>query len=153
MGRGEFIYFYFMDMCVFCLVCAPRMWDLQAVQKRASDPPGIRVTGSWEPLCGCWVLNHGPLEEMPVLFTAKPSLQPPALVSSDKEGLEAQGKCLIAQRNSDRGMKLLWSFVLFILPNLRTSILFYSFKIVHIIHCHYMIPHEMSTICVLIRTR
>ena len=99
------------------------------------------------------MLNPGPLEEMPVLFTAKPSLQPPTLVSADKEGLDAQGRCLISQRNSDLGAKLLWSFVLFILPNLRTSILFYSFKIVHIIHCHYTIPHEMSTIHVLIRTR
>ena len=26
-----------------------------------------------EPPCGCWELNRGPLEEQPVLLTAKPS--------------------------------------------------------------------------------
>lgn len=99
----------------------------------------------------CWVLNSGSLEEMPGLLATKPSLQ--TLVSANKESLEAQGKCLISQRNSNLDMKLLWSFVLFILPSLRTSILFYSFKIVHIIHCNYMISHKMLTIRVLIRIR
>ena len=45
---------------------------LQTQQKRASDP----ITDGCEPLCGCWDLNSGLLEEQPVLLTAEPSLQP-----------------------------------------------------------------------------
>ena len=41
--------------------------------KRASDFP---IDG-YEPPCGCWELNPGPLEEQPVLLTAEPSHQPP----------------------------------------------------------------------------
>jgi hypothetical protein len=36
-------------------------------QKRAIDGCGIGVTDSCEPLCGCWDLNSGSLEEQPVL--------------------------------------------------------------------------------------
>ena len=36
----------------------------QIDRKRASDPP---ITGDGEPLCGCWDLNSGPLEERAVL--------------------------------------------------------------------------------------
>jgi hypothetical protein len=43
-----------------------------ACQKRASD---LNSDGC-EPLCGCWELNSGPLEEQPVLLTAEPSPQP-----------------------------------------------------------------------------
>ena len=39
----------------------------------ALDP----ITDGYEPLCGCWELNSGPLEEQPVLLTAEPSFQPP----------------------------------------------------------------------------
>jgi hypothetical protein len=46
-----------------------------ACQKRVSDP----ITDGCEPLCGCWELNSGPLEEQTVLLTSEPSLQPPAL--------------------------------------------------------------------------
>jgi hypothetical protein len=45
---------------------------LQTHQKRASDP----ITDGYEPPCGCWELNSGPLEEQSVLLTAEPSLQP-----------------------------------------------------------------------------
>ena len=38
-------------------------------QKRASDP----ITDGFEPPCGCWELNSGPLEEQSVLLTAEPS--------------------------------------------------------------------------------
>jgi hypothetical protein len=41
-------------------------------QKRASD----LITDGCEPLCGCWGLNSGPLEEQSVLLTAEPSFQP-----------------------------------------------------------------------------
>ena len=34
------------------------------------------VTDGYEPPCGCWELNSGPLEEQSVLLTAEPSLQP-----------------------------------------------------------------------------
>jgi hypothetical protein len=41
-------------------------------QKRASDS----TTDGWEPSCGCWELNSGPLEEQPLLLTPEPSLHP-----------------------------------------------------------------------------
>ena len=41
-------------------------------QKRASD----LITDGYEPPCGCWDLNSGPLEEQLVLLTTEPSLQP-----------------------------------------------------------------------------
>jgi hypothetical protein len=44
----------------------------QTHQKRASDP----IIDGCEPPCGCWDLNSGPLEELSVLLTAEPSLQP-----------------------------------------------------------------------------
>jgi hypothetical protein len=41
----------------------------QTHQKRALDP----ITDVFEPPCGCWELNSGPLEEQSVLLTAEPS--------------------------------------------------------------------------------
>ena len=35
------------------------------------------VTDNCKPLCMCWELNLGPLEELPVLLTAEPYLQLP----------------------------------------------------------------------------
>jgi hypothetical protein len=34
------------------------------------------ITLHCKPLCGCWELNSGPLEEQSVLLNAEPSLQP-----------------------------------------------------------------------------
>jgi hypothetical protein len=34
------------------------------------------ITVGYEPPCGCWNLNSGPLEEQSVLLTTEPSLQP-----------------------------------------------------------------------------
>ena len=48
---------------------------LQTYQKKALNP----ITDGCEPLCGCWELNSGPLEEQSMLLTAEPSLQPPSL--------------------------------------------------------------------------
>ena len=45
---------------------------MHACQKRPSDP----IIDSCEPLCGCWELDSGPLEEEQELLTAEPSLQP-----------------------------------------------------------------------------
>lgn len=36
---------------------------------------GTTVRDNSELPCGCWELNSGPLEEQPVLLTAKPPLQ------------------------------------------------------------------------------
>ena len=57
-----FIYLVFIDLheCIY------------AGQKRAPD----LIIGGYEPPCGCWELNSGPLEEQPVLLTSEPSLQP-----------------------------------------------------------------------------
>jgi len=45
---------------------------MPAGQKRAPD----LIIGGYEPPCGCWELNSGPLEEQTVLLTSEPSLQP-----------------------------------------------------------------------------
>ena len=37
--------------------------------------PGTGVIDSCDLLCGCWELNSGPLEELPMLLTTEPSLQ------------------------------------------------------------------------------
>ena len=34
-----------------------------------------RIADSWELPCGCWELNSGPLEEIPVFLTAEPLLR------------------------------------------------------------------------------
>jgi hypothetical protein len=46
--------------------------SLQTHQKRVPDP----ITDGYDPPCGCWDLNSGPLEEQSVLLTAEPSLWP-----------------------------------------------------------------------------
>jgi hypothetical protein len=48
------------------------MNTLSCLQKRLSDP----ITDCCDPLCSCWDLNSGTLEEQPVLLTPEPSLQP-----------------------------------------------------------------------------
>jgi hypothetical protein len=50
-------------------------------QKKASD----LILKDYEPLCGCWKLNLGPLEEQSVLLTAEPSLQLSSLFSQTKK--------------------------------------------------------------------
>ena len=40
--------------------------------EEVSDP----ILDGFEPPCGCWDLNSGPLEEQSVLLTTEPSLQP-----------------------------------------------------------------------------
>jgi hypothetical protein len=52
-------------MCVHC-------YSLQTHQKRALDP----IADGYEPPCGYWELNSGPLEEQSVLLITKLSLQP-----------------------------------------------------------------------------
>ena len=43
---------------------------IPACQKTASYP----IIGGCEPPCGCWDLNSGPLEELPMLLTVESSL-------------------------------------------------------------------------------
>lgn len=64
---------------IFCLhiwLCyihaSSNLW--RSEQDIRSIRTGIR-SGS-RPLCGCWKLNSGALEEQPVLLTSEPSLQP-----------------------------------------------------------------------------
>lgn len=38
--------------------------------------PGTGVTDKCELPCGCWEMNPGPLEELPVLLTTEPCLEP-----------------------------------------------------------------------------
>ena len=69
--------YFLKKICLFvCLfVCLMYMSALSA-HIPCMPEEGIRSDGC-EPPCGCWELNSGPLEEQPVLLTAKPSLQPP----------------------------------------------------------------------------
>jgi len=46
------------------------------------------MTDGCEPLCGCWDLNSGPLEEQPALLTTEPSLQPKGKSSYNLLGLD-----------------------------------------------------------------
>jgi hypothetical protein len=59
-----------------CTTCALSPWGPEEDMR----PPGTGVTDGCELPCGCWKLNPGPLEEQPVLLTAKPSLQPQDLI-------------------------------------------------------------------------
>lgn len=43
--------------------------------KEGIDAPGIALTGGCGPLCGCWDLNPGLLEEKSLLLTTDLSLQ------------------------------------------------------------------------------
>lgn len=60
-------------------VCTPHACSTNRYQKRASAPPGTRVTDNYEPPWGCWELNLRPLEEQPVSalnHCTEPPLQP-----------------------------------------------------------------------------
>jgi hypothetical protein len=59
-----FVYMDVLSVCTF------------AHQKRVSGFMELQLLDSCEPLCGCWDLNSGLLEEQPVLFISEPSLQP-----------------------------------------------------------------------------
>lgn len=45
-------------------------------QKKGIILPGSEVTSGCGPLCGCWELNQGALEEQSMFLTTKPTLQP-----------------------------------------------------------------------------
>jgi hypothetical protein len=64
------LYFFFKDLFFIYMSTL----QLSSVHwKSALDP----ISGSCEPLCGCWELSTRPLAEQSVLLTAEPSLQPP----------------------------------------------------------------------------
>jgi hypothetical protein len=63
-------FFFFKDL--FTYLCITCRYTVAVIQKRASD----LITDGFEPPCGCWDLNSGPLEEQSVPLTAEPSLQP-----------------------------------------------------------------------------
>lgn len=60
---------------MFCL-CTTCVLGAFQDQKGALDSSRTGVTDSCELSCWCWELNLYSLEEQPVLWTAKPSLQP-----------------------------------------------------------------------------
>ena len=69
-------WFFFKDLFIYYVYSVLVL----AGQKRAPDPD--LTTDGWEPPCGCWELNSGPLKEQTVLLTAEPSLQPQLLLNS-----------------------------------------------------------------------
>ena len=50
------------------------VWYVQRSEETV-QLPGVAVTGSCEPLCGCWEFNTGPLEEQHILLDTEPFLQ------------------------------------------------------------------------------
>ena len=50
-------------------VYVPLAWDLW-IPEEGIRSPGTGVTDDYEPPCGCWESNLGPLEEHPVFLTA-----------------------------------------------------------------------------------
>ena len=59
------------------------VWCLQ----RPEEDTGfhaIKVTGVYEPPCGSWEPDLGPLQEQQVLLTTESSLQPPEIVFFEK---------------------------------------------------------------------
>jgi len=66
-------FFFFLRFIYYIYYIEVHCSCLQTHQKRASD----LITDGYEPPCGCWDLNSGPLEEQSVLLTTEPSLQPP----------------------------------------------------------------------------
>jgi hypothetical protein len=64
-AKRGFLFIYFVHMNALSSCIPP-------CQKKASD----LIVDGCEPPYGCWELNSGPLEELPVLLTAEPSLQP-----------------------------------------------------------------------------
>ena len=64
---------YYLSECLVCKnVCVPHVCLVPAKDRREWWIPGTRVTDSYEPPCGCWELNPGPLQEQ-VLLTASPA--------------------------------------------------------------------------------
>lgn len=66
---------YFMCMGVFCLYVCMCTLCLQYPQRSEEGIrcPGIRVTESWEPLCGCQESSLGPPQEQTMFLTIEPS--------------------------------------------------------------------------------
>ena len=58
-----------LNVCL-CIICMP--WRLDG----SITSPEVIVRDGCEPLCRCWELNVGPLEEQILLFTNEPSLLP-----------------------------------------------------------------------------
>lgn len=56
---------------MYCMRVSALSAHIPAHQKRAPDA----TANGCVPLCGCWDLNSGLLEEGPVFFTSEPSLQ------------------------------------------------------------------------------
>ena len=50
-----------------CTMYVPSAYRVQ--KGKDTESPGTQVKDSCEPLCGCWEVNPGPLEEHPVLLT------------------------------------------------------------------------------------
>jgi hypothetical protein len=61
---------FFKDLFIYLFIICK--YTAAVIQKRASD----LITDGFEPPCGCWDLNSGPLEEQSVPLTTEPSFQP-----------------------------------------------------------------------------
>lgn len=65
----------------YVYVCAPEYMDMSTCvpelsSGKAMGSPESRVSGSWEPPCGCQKLNSGSLQEQRMFKTIESSLQP-----------------------------------------------------------------------------
>jgi hypothetical protein len=64
-----FPFFFFKDLLFYVHEFSVSMYT--CMSDEASDPSII----AWEPPCGCWELNSGPLEEQTVFLTTEPSFK------------------------------------------------------------------------------
>jgi hypothetical protein len=71
-----------------------------AGQKRAPD----LIIDGYEPPCGCWELNSGPLKEQTVLLISEPSLQP--LCFSFETGSRYESLAVLEQYVDQAGLEL-----------------------------------------------
>ena len=69
MHRSELYFLFFLATLYNIYSVLPAC--MPAGQKKAPD----LIIDGCEPLCDCWDLSSGPLEEQPVLLTSEPSLQ------------------------------------------------------------------------------
>lgn len=73
--------YFILHVCVFvCMyVYAPHVCQCLQRLQRCTRSPGIRLTDGFEPPCGSWEPDLGPLQAQQMFLTAEFSFQPPPL--------------------------------------------------------------------------
>ena len=83
-------------MCTAVLSACVSLYEICWVPveaRRGPTSPWTGVTGGCEPLCGCWELNPGPLEEQLVLFNCRaisPAPEHPKVLAREEGEFDRQ---------------------------------------------------------------